>query len=168
MRIRSLTPVRIGLFALAFAFFAPLAFGQMPQGNQKTLSSEDVSDEELQKAAQIAVKAQMSTQKDRMKMRKDMKKKYGNPQEMDSTEKAKMRRDVRKKRMAMQKKMKKVMQKEAKKEDMDPQRVNLILQSTQQDAELKKRFKKAMKSAVMEQRSNMGGKKKGGGGSSNR
>ncbi len=167
MRLRSLTPVRIGLFALAFAFFAPLAFGQMPQGNQKTLSSEDVSDEELQTAARIAVKAQMSTQKERMQMRKDMKKKYGNPQEMDSTEKAKMRRDVRKKRMSMQKKMMKVMQKEAKKEDMDPKRVNLILQSTRQDSELNKRFKKAMKSAMMEQRSGMGGGQKDGGGSPN-
>ena len=166
MQTRSLTPLRIGLFVLALAFFAPLAFGQMPQGNQKTLSSEDVSDEELQKAARIAMKAQKSTRKDRMKMRKDMKKKYGNPQEMDSTQKAKARREMRKKQVAMQKKMRKVMQKEAKKEDMNPKRVNMILRSTRQDAELKKRFKKAMQSVMKNQRSEMGGGKKQGGGSS--
>jgi len=167
MQTRSLTPLRLGLFVLALAFCAPLAFGQMPQGNQKTLSSEDVSDEEIQKAARIAAKARMSTQKDRRKMQKNMKKKYGNPQEMDSTEKAEMRREVRKKRMAMQKKMMKAMQKEARKENMDPQRVTLILQSTRQDPELGKRFKKAMKAEMKKQRSKMGGGKKKGGGSSN-
>src|SRR6056297_2577433 len=104
METRSHTPIRTGLLVLAFALFAPVAFGQMPQGNMKTLSSEDVSDEQVKKTARIAIEAQMSTQKQRMQMRREMKQKYGNPQQMDSTQKANARREMRKRQMAMRKK----------------------------------------------------------------
>lgn len=140
----------------------------MPQqGNMETLSSDDVSDEELEKVARIAVKTQMATRKERMQMRKTMKKKYGNPQQMDSTQKAQARREIRKQKMAMQKKSMKVMRQESKNEDMDPKRVQIILRSTQQDSALGKRFKKAAKAAMQNQRPQMGGGQNQGGGSPN-
>lgn len=159
---RSPTSLRFGILALALAFCAPLAFGQMPQpGSAQTLSSSDVSDEEVQKVASIMMSVRSSTRQDRMKMMKEMKQKYGNPQQMDSTQKAKMRRDVRKRRMAMQKKTMKIMQQEAKKENMDAKRVQTILRSAQQDSTLGKRLKQAMQSQ-MKQQGGMGGPQGGG------
>ena len=152
MLLRSLSSFRIGVIGLALALCAPLAFGQLPQGNQKTVSSSDVSDEEVQKVARIAVTAQMSTRQERMKLRKEMRNKYGNPQEMDSTQKAQARREVRKRQMAMRKKTMKVMQKEANKEGMDPQRVQTILRSARQDSTLGNRLRTAMKAEAKKQR----------------
>lgn len=136
----------------------------MPQqGNQKMLSSSDVSDEEVQKVARIAFATQMSTRAEQMKMRKNMKQKYGNPQQMDSTEKAQARREMRKKQMAMQKKRMKVMQKEAKNENMDPNRVRTILRSAQEDSTLQQRLRQAMKAEAKKQAPSMGRGQQGGG-----
>jgi membrane-associated HD superfamily phosphohydrolase len=162
---RSTSSLRIGAFVLAFALCAPFALGQMPQqGNSQSLSSSDISDEEIQKVASIAVSAQMATQEERMKMRKEMKQKYGNPQEMDSTQKAQARREMRKRQMAMQKKTMQAMRKEAKSEDMDPKRVQRILQSARQDKTLGKRLQKALKAEAKRQRGQqrMGGGNSGG------
>ncbi len=164
MTRRSLTSFRLGILTLALAFCAPLAFGQMPQqGNAETLSSSDVSDEEVQKVARIMMTVQSSTRQDRMKMRKEMKQKYGNPQQMDSTQKAKAQREMRKRQMAMRKKTMKIMQKEAKKENMDPQRVQTILRSARQDSTLQQRVRKAVKSQAQQQSPSMGGGSQGGG-----
>jgi len=157
METRSHTPIRTGLLVLAFALFAPVAFGQMPQSNMKTLSSEDVSDEQVKKTARIAIEAQMSTQKQRMQMRREMKQKYGNPQQMDSTQKANARREMRKRQMAMRKKTMKIMQKEAKKEGIKPQRVQMILKSARQDSTLQQRVRQAMKAQMKKQSPSMGG-----------
>jgi hypothetical protein len=135
----------------------------MPQpGNAQTLSSSDVSDEEVQKVASIMMTVRTSTRADRMKMRKEMKQKFGNPQEMDSTQKAQARREMRKRQMAMRKKTMKIMQQEAKKENMDPQRVQTILRSVRQDSTLQQRLRKAMKSQ-MKQQAPSGGAPQGGG-----
>lgn len=145
--------VRFGVLALALAMLVPAAVGQMPQQQKgKTLSSSDVSDEEINKIAKVAVSTQMATRKDRMQMRKDMKKKYGNPQQMDSTEKKKARREIRKKQMAMQKKTQKIMKKEAKKQDIKPKMVQQVLQSARQDTTLKQRLQTAMKKEAKAQR----------------
>lgn len=161
---RSLTSLRFGILALAFAFCAPLAFGQMPQpGTPEALSSSDVSDQEVQKVARIMMTVRSSTRADRMKMRKEMKQKYGNPQQMDSTKKAQARREMRKRQMAMQKKTMKIMQEEAKKEEIDPKRVQRILQSTQQDSTLQQRLRQAMKAQMKQQGGpSMGGPQGGG------
>jgi len=161
--LRSTSSLRLGVIAFALALVAPLAYGQMPQqGNAQTLSSSDVSDEQVQKVARIAVTAQMSTRQERMQMRKEMQKKYGNPQEMDSTQKAQARREMRKRQMAMRKKTMQVMQKEAKKEDMQPQRVRRILRSARQDSTLGQRLQQAIKAEAKRQRSSMGGGPGGG------
>jgi hypothetical protein len=168
MRMRSLTPLRLGLFVLALAFCAPLAFGQMPQPNKpKPLSSDDVSDAELKKAARVAVALQSSGRKMKMEMQKEMKEKYGNPSELDSTQKSEMRREVRKQQKEMRMKQMKTMRKKAKEEGIKPKRVRRILQSTRQDKELKQRFRKAVKAEMAQQAPQMNGGKKKGGGSSN-
>lgn len=164
---RSLTPFRIGLFVLAFALCAPATFGQMPQPDTSDLlSSSDVSDEDLQRVARILVTAQMSTQKQRMKMRKDaikMKKKMA---QMDSTQKAQVRRKFQKRQMAMQRKQMKVIQKQAKEEGMQPQMVQRIMRSSQRDSTLQNRIREAMKTEAKKRSSMQGGGPQGGQGSS--
>lgn len=167
MLTRLISSFRLGVLGMALALCAPLAFGQMPQqGNTQTLSSSDVSDEQVQKVARIAVTAQMSTREERMKLRKEMRSKYGNPQEMDSTQKAKARKEMRKRQMAMRKKTMKVMQQQANKEGMNPQMVQKILRSARQDSTLGKRLRTAMKAEAKKQRPSTqgGGGPSGGGG----
>jgi len=153
---RVLKPFCIGLFALAIALSAPGALGQMPQQNKaKTLSASDVSQEQVTKAARIATAVQSAMRMQQMKLRKEMKKKYGNPQEMDSTQKAKAKREMRKRQMAMRKKQMKMMQQEAQKENMDPKMFRRIMRSAQKDSTLKKDIQAAMKAQMKKKQSQM-------------
>jgi hypothetical protein len=167
MNTRSLTSIRLGVLALALALVAPAALAQAPQTSQpEMLSSSDVSDEQLDTVAKIAVKTQMATRQQRMKLRQDMKKKYGNPQDMDSTQKAQARREIRKKQMAMRKQTMQTLQEEAKKEGMKASMVQRVLQSARKDSTLKQRLQKAMKAEAQARRSGMkGGQGSGGQGS---
>lgn len=131
---------------------APAAFGQIPQRDTtKLLSSADVSDEQVQKAARIAVSVQMATRQDRMRIRKEMKKKYGNPQQMDSTQKARARKEMRRRQLKMRKKQMKIIQREAKKEGMTSQTFRTLMRSAQQDSTLQKRLQTAMKAQMKQQ-----------------
>jgi transcriptional regulator of acetoin/glycerol metabolism len=139
-----------------------MAFGQMPQGNTETLSSDEVSDEQVQKVARIVLAARQSTRQMQMEKRREMKKKYGNPQQMDSTKKAQAKREMMKHQRKVRKKQMKALQQQAKKEGMNPKMVRRIMTSAQQDSTLQQRLRKAMK-AEMKQRSQMGGGNQGGG-----
>lgn len=163
--VRSTTSFRLSVLLLAFAFAVPAVLAQAPRtgGQPKMLSSSDVSDQELNKVAKIAVKTQMATRKERRKLRRDMKKKYGNPQDMDSTEKVKARKEIRKKQMAMRKKTMKMLQKEAKKEGMKASKVQRVLQSAQKDSTLKKRLETAMRKEAKSRRPKMKGSGSGSG-----
>ena len=145
----------IGLFALAFAVSAPAALAQMPQQNTEPLSASEVSQEQVQTAARIATTIQSSMRAQQMQMRKEMKQKYGNPQEMDSTQKAKARQEMKRQQMQMRKKQMKMMQQEAEKEGMSPQMFQRIMRSAQQDSTLKKEIQAAMKAQMKKQRSQM-------------
>lgn len=143
---------RIGLVVVAVAVFAPSAFGQMVQpDSSQLLSSSDVTDQQINKAARILVAVQKSAQKDRKKLRQDMQNKYGNPQQMDSTQKAKARNEMRRRQMKMRKKQMKVMQKQAKKEGLNPKLVQRIMQSARQDSTLGARLQKAVKAEMKKQ-----------------
>jgi O-methyltransferase involved in polyketide biosynthesis len=89
---------------------------------------------------------------------------------MDSTQKAEATRKMRKRQMTLRKKQAKIMQQEAKKEGINPKRVQRIMRSTRQDSTLQQRLRQAMK-AKMKQQGQMGGGQEGGqdedGGSSN-
>lgn len=141
--------------------------GQMP-GSGQTLSSSDVNESQVQTAAQIASSVQMGTRADRMKMRKDMKEKYGNPQQMDSTQKAKAQKEMRRRQMKMRKKQMKIMQEEAEKAGMDPKMFRQIMRSAQQDSTLQKRLRTAMKAQMQKRmQKQLQKRKKQGGGPSN-
>lgn len=145
-------PFRLGLFVLAFALCAPVAFGQMPQpDSSKLLSSSEVSETQVQQAARIATAIQMTMQKEQMKMRKKMKKKYGNAKEMDSTQKKMARKEMRKMQMKMRKMQMQMMQKKAEEEGMNPKMFQQIMQSTREDSTLKTRIQKAMKAQMQKQ-----------------
>jgi len=146
-----------GLFALAIVFSAPVALGQMPQQDTTvTLTADDVSQEQIQKAARIAATVQTSMRAQQMKMRKQMKQKYGNPQQMDSTQKAKAKKEMRRRQMKMRKQQMQMLQEEAEKENMDPKMFRRIMRSAQQDSTLKKELQTAMK-AEMKSRQPQGG-----------
>jgi len=116
----------------------------------ETLSADDVSDEQLQKVARIAMSVQQGTRADRMQMRKDMKEKYGNPQQMDSTQKAKAQKEIRQRQMKLKKKQMDIMQKEAEKEGMETKQFRQIMRSAQQDSTLQKRLRTAMKKQMQQ------------------
>ena len=142
-----------GLFSLAVALGAPSALGQMPQQpDTTTLSASEVSQEQVEKAARIAATVQSSMRAQQMKMRKQMKEKYGNPQEMDSTQKANARREMKRQQMQMRKQQMKMMQQEAQKENMDPAMFRRIMRSAQEDSTLKKQLQQAMKAEMKKQK----------------
>ena len=143
----------LGLFGFAVALGAPSALGQMPQQpDTTTLSASEVSQEQVEKAARIAATVQSSMRAQQMKMRKQMKEKYGNPQEMDSTQKANARREMKRQQMQMRKQQMKMMQQEAQKENMDPAMFRRIMRSAQEDSTLKKQLQQAMKAEMKQQR----------------
>jgi hypothetical protein len=147
-----------GLFALAVVFSAPAAFGQMPQQDTTvTLSAADVSQEQIQKAARIAASVQTSMRAQQMKMRKQMKQKYGNPQQMDSTQKAKAKKEMRRRQMKMRKQQMQMLRTEAKNEDMDPKMFRRIMRSARKDSTLKKQIQTAMRAEMKKRRSQQGG-----------
>lgn len=147
------TSLRAGLFLLAFAFVAPVAFGQMPQPDTTQLSSSDVSDQQVNKAAQIAVALQQSGRQMRIEMQKQMRSKYGNPQEMDSTQKAQMRKERRSQMQQMRKEQMKMMQQKTQEVGLSPQMFQQIMRSARQDSTLRKRLRTAMKTQMKQQRS---------------
>lgn len=149
MLTRVLKSSYIGLFALALAVSAPAALAQMPQQpDTTTLSASDVSQEQVQTAARIATTVQSSMRAQQMRMRKQMKQKYGNPQEMDSTQKAKARKEMQRQQMQMRKQQMKMMKQEAEKEGMSTKMFRRIMRSAQQDSALKKEIQAAMKAQM--------------------
>jgi len=130
--------------------------GQIPEpGRPQTLSSSDVSEEQLQTAARVAMSVRMGMREDQMQMRKEMKEKYGNPQQMDSTQKQKARKEMRRRQMEMRKKQMSLMQEEAKNEGIDPKTFRQIMRSAQQDSTLQRRLQNAMKAQMKKQQPQM-------------
>jgi len=164
---RILTSIsRVSFIALVAALCAPLAFAQMPQGGgPQPLSSSEVSDAQIQKAATIMMDLRTEGQKMRMQLKQKMKQKYGNPQEMDSTKKAQMRKEMMQEQRKMRKQQMKMMQKKANQEGMEPQMFKRIMTSAQKDSTLKKRLTSAMKAQAKQRQSQMGGSGQQGGGS---
>ena len=131
---RSFSTLRLGLLALAFAFVAPAAFAQVgPGGSSGDISSDDVSDAEIAAAAEIIVALQMQ----RQEMRTQMRETYGNPQEMDSTQRRQARQELMQKRQAL-------MQQKTEEEDLSAQRLGRLMQSARQDSTLRARIRTAV------------------------
>ncbi len=146
---RVFKPFCVGLFALAVALSAPAALGQVPQQDTTvTLTADDVSQEQIEKAARIAATVQTAMREQQMKMRKEMKQKYGNPQQMDSTQKAKAKREMRRQQMKMRKEQMKMLKQEAQKEEMDLKMFRRIMRSARKDSTLKKKIQTAMQAEM--------------------
>lgn len=126
------------------------------------MSSSDVNDEQVQQAAQIAVELQMSGRQMRMEMQKQMREKYGNPQQMDSTQKAQMQRERKQQMQQMRKKQMKMMQQTSQEVGLDAQMFQRIMRSAQQDSTLQERLRTAMKSQMKERQSQMQNQQGGG------
>ncbi|MFO8099492.1 MAG: DUF4168 domain-containing protein [Salinibacter sp.] len=157
-------PLYAGLALLAFALLVPAAAAQMPEPDTTQLSSSDVSDEQVEQAANIAIDLQMSGREMRMEMQKEMREKYGNPQEMDSTEKAAMQKERQQQMQQMQKEQIQMMEEKAEEEGMDTEMFQRIMQSARQDSTLQERLRTAMKSKMEEEGQQMQGGQQGGGG----
>lgn len=129
----------IGLVALALALVAPLAYGQgnMGQGGP-SLSPSDVTDGQIESAARIVVAMQQLQQKYRQQ--------YGNPQNLDSSKVAEVRRKLMKEQQQM-------MSKKVKEEGMSMQMFQQIMQTARRDSTLRTE----MRSAIMEMRKQEGG-----------
>jgi flagellar biosynthesis GTPase FlhF len=134
---------------------APQAQGQqgapspMPSSPQR--SSADVTEEQVQTAARILMSVQAAARQDQMQTQREMQEKYGNPQQMDSTEMAAAREEMQRRQQEMRKKQMKMMQQEAEAEGMAPQRFQTIMRSAQQDSTLRTRLRQAMKAQVQNQ-----------------
>jgi len=124
--------------------------GPMPQSSPQ-LSSDDVAEEQVQTAARILMSVQTSARQDQMQMQQEMQEKYGNPQQLDSTEMAAAREEMQRRQQEMQMKQMKMMQQEAEAEGMDPQRFQAIMRSAQQDSTLQTRLRQAMKAQMQNQ-----------------
>ena len=154
---RVLKPFCVGLFALAVALSAPAALGQMPQQDTTaTLTADDVSQEQIQKAARIAATVQTAMREQQMKLRKQMKQKYGNPQQMDSTQQAKAKREMRRQQMKMRKKQMKMLKQETQKEEMNLKMFQRIMRSAREDSTLKKEIQAAMQAEMKKRQSQRG------------
>ncbi len=161
---RFTSPLRLGVALLALALCAPAAVAQMPQPDTTQLSSSDVNDEQIQQAAQIAVELQMSGRQMRMQMQKQMRQKYGNPQQMDSTQKAQMQQERRQQMRQMRKKQMKMMQQKSQEVGLEAQMFQRIMRSAQQDSTLQQRLRTAMKTQMKERQSQMQNQQGGGSG----
>lgn len=160
-------PRSLGVAVLALALCAPAAVAQMPQQpDSSQLSSSDVSDEQVEKAANIAISLQMSGRQMRMEMQKQMREKYGNPQQMDSTQKAQMQKDRQRQMQQMRKEQMKMMKQQAEEEGLEMKMFQRIMRSARQDSTLQERLRTAMKTKMKEQQSQMqqGQGQQGGGG----
>ncbi|WP_022835782.1 DUF4168 domain-containing protein [Salisaeta longa] len=137
------------LFALGLLLTAPTAYAQMG-GMTPPKPAEEVSGTELEAVARVVTELQAS----RAQMMQKLRKKYGNPAEMDSTKMKEARMEAR--RMQMQS-----MQQALNKEDqLDRKRFMSIMMAARQDSTLDKRLRttiQEMQKNKMKQGGPMGG-----------
>jgi len=128
-------PSRAVLILLFLGLCAPVALGQ-PLPEQPTeskpapLSSGEVSDAEIESAAEIIVTMEAQQAK--------LEKKYGEPEDMTPKQRRKAQREIVRQRQAL-------MQKKTIEEDLDAGRLELIMVSARRDSVLHDRVQAAMK-----------------------
>lgn len=97
------------------------------------MSPDEVSEAEIDAAAEIIVAMQMQRQELRTQMREE----YGNPQEMDSTQRRSARQELMRRRQAL-------MQEKTEEEDLSARRLGRLMQSARQDSTLRARIRTAV------------------------
>jgi hypothetical protein len=132
--IRFSSLLRVGLLAIAVTVGVPTAAAQMlpddPVGNGPApLSSGEVSDAEIESAAEIVVTMEVQ--------RRQLVQKYGNPGELTRAQRRKVQREIMRERQAL-------MQKKTLEEDLDAGRLELIMISARRDSTLHDRVRTAI------------------------
>jgi hypothetical protein len=132
--IRFSSFLRVGLLAIAVTVGVPTAAAQMlpddPVGNGPApLSSGEVSDAEIESAAEIVVTMEVQ--------RRQLVQKYGNPGELTRAQRRKVQREIMRERQAL-------MQKKTLEEDLDAGRLELIMISARRDSTLHDRVRTAI------------------------
>lgn len=126
--------VRAGLAALVLAVFVPTAHAQMlpdrPTGSGPApLSSSEVSDAEVESAAEIIVSLQMQEA--------EMEQKYGEPDDMTKRQLRQVQQETMRERQLL-------LQKKTLEEDLDAGRLELIMISAKKDSLLHRRVRAAI------------------------
>jgi len=136
------SPGRVGLVALLLAVFAPIVSAQTlpdrPTGSGPApLSSSDVSDAEVESAAEIIVSLQMQEA--------EMERKYGEPDDMTKQQLRRVQQETMRERQLL-------LQKKTLEEDLDAGRLELIMISAKKDSTLHRRMRTAMEEAKEKKR----------------
>jgi len=136
------SPGRVGLVALLLAVFAPIVSAQTlpdrPTGSGPApLSSSDVSDAEVESAAEIIVSLQMQEA--------EMERKYGEPDDMTKQQLRQVQQETMRERQLL-------LQKKTLEEDLDAGRLELIMISAKKDSTLHRRMRTAMEEAKEKKR----------------
>jgi hypothetical protein len=124
----------VAVLACAFVVWVP-ATGAQPLPEQPTesrpapLSSSEVSDDEIESAAEVIVSMEIQ--------RAQLEKKYGDPKNMSTAQRRKAQREIVRERQAL-------MQKKTTEEDLDAGRLELIMVSARRDSVMHQRVKAAM------------------------
>lgn len=132
--MHSFARLRTVVIVLALAFCAPVVMGQpLPEkpreGKTPPLSSSEVSDAEIESAAEIIVSMEIQ--------QAQLEKKYGDPKNMSTAQRRKAQREIVRQRQAL-------MQKKTVEEDLDAGRLELIMVSARRDSAMHKRVQTAM------------------------
>jgi hypothetical protein len=139
---RSVSCVRTVVIVLALAVCAPVAMGQpLPEepreGKTPPLTSAEVSDAEIESAAEVIVSMEIQ--------QAQLEKKYGEPEDMTEDQRRKAQREIVRERQAL-------MQKKTIEEDLDAGRLELIMVSARRDSVMHQRVKAAMEKKRAEKR----------------
>jgi hypothetical protein len=134
--------MRIGLVALLLVAYAPIASAQTlparPTGSGPApLSSSDVSDAEVESAAEIIVSLQ--------RQEAEMERKYGEPDDMTEQQLRRVQQETMRERQLL-------LQKKTLEEDLDAGRLELIMISAKKDSTLHRRVRTAVERTKREKK----------------
>jgi hypothetical protein len=138
----SFSRLRTVVIVLALALCTPVAMGQpLPkepkEGKTPPLSSAEVSDAEIESAAEVIVSMEMQ--------RAQLEKKYGEPEDMTTEQRRKAQREIMRERQLL-------MQQKTVAEDLDAGRLELIMVSARRDSVMHERVQAAMDKKRAEKR----------------
>ena len=138
----SFSRLRTVVIVLALALCTPVAMGQpLPEepkeGKTPPLSSAEVSDAEIESAAEVIVSLEMQ--------RAQLEKKYGEPEDMTTEQRRKAQREIMRERQIL-------MQRKTVAEDLDAGRLELIMVSARCDSVMHERVRAAMDKKRAEKR----------------
>jgi hypothetical protein len=139
-RLVTRTLASLAALALCLPLVAGTAFAQggggMGQGQMAVPDTLDVTEQDVSTYAKVAMEMQS--------LRREMMQKYGNPRQMDSTETAQARSEMRRRQQE-------IVQRVLQEEEMSRQRFQLIGRAAQQDSTIGRRIQQKMRQMMQQQ-----------------